>query len=307
MCLVYLLNDCHGFRVVDSLRNVSIKGNVRLVDSRIKCLLHLTMNGLIAIFAICLLQAGVPCLAQDVFNGDCLDFQAFDYFRYSPGIGYDPLKGIDGPQCAELCSESAMPHAGVVLNKYCLCAREAEIEAIKSIAKVTSELCKQSDDYVKYYKGKSKNTIENLSVKPNPEVAVIDQEVLFDISSSNTDIEYSLDYGDGSDHTEWSSANALRHRYYMSGTFVISVHARLTERPQQVITEKSSIRIEGEVMNDNVQMTCPTVVEPGDLVDCNITITMGTQLTMKMDFGDGVTTAMIDLPGKLIVSNMLQL
>ncbi len=255
------------------------------------------MKGLLGVCLVFLCSLVVPSLGQDVVNGDCLDFQAFDYFRYSPGIGYDPFKGIDGPQCAELCSESSMPHAGVVLNKYCLCAREAELEAIKSIAKVTGELCRTSDDYVKYFRGKSKNKIENLSVRPNPEVAVIDQEVLFDISSSNTNIEYSLDYGDGSDHTEWSSANALRHRYYMSGTFVISVHARLTERPQQVVTEKSSIRIEGEVQNDHLNMTCPTVVEPGDLVDCNITISMGTQLTMKMDFGDGISTAMIDLPG----------
>lgn len=253
-----------------------------------------------ATFLTCLLigQLVVFGQGQEVINGDCLDYQAFDYFRYSPGIGYDPLKGVDGPQCAQLCSESSMPHAGVVAGKYCLCARDSELDAIKSIGKVHQDLCKSNDDYVGYYRGKARNKIEKLAVKLDKDVASIDEEVYFELSSSSSDVEYSLDYGDGSDHSEWSAANALRHRYYMSGTFVVQVHARLAEKPQNVLTEIASIRIEAEVQSDNLHMTCPTVLEPGELIDCNVTITMGTQLAMKMDFGDGVHTPLMNLPGK---------
>ena len=291
--MVSTLDTCQSHRI-------TIKAKSRQSISVIISTMRHVSLAMFKVFIVCVLfsQLIFDIHGQDVINGDCLDYPAFEYFRYSPSLGYDPLKGVDGPQCAQLCSESAMPNAGVVAKKYCLCARDTELEAIKSIPKVTNELCTQSDDYVSYFRGKSKNKIENLAVKPDKEVAVIDEEVYFELSSSNTDVEYSLDYGDGSDHTEWSSANALRHRYYMSGTFVINVHARtLTGKPKNVVSEMASIKIEGEVQNENVHMACPTVVEPGDLVDCNITVTVGTQLQMKMDFGDGVFTPMINLPG----------
>lgn len=236
-------------------------------------------------------------IGQDVLNGDCLDFQAFEYFRYSPGQWYDPMKGIDGIRCAQLCSDSLMPHAGVVARKYCLCSRESEFDAIKTIPKVTGELCQRSDDYVAYYRGKAQNKVKKLKVKADKEIAVIDEEVFFELSSGNPDIEYSLDFGDGSDHSEWSAANELRHRYYMSGTFVVTVYARIADKPKTLVTEMTTITIEGEVKNDNVLMACPTVVEPGDMVDCNLTLAMGTKMQMTMDYGDGVYTPMINLPG----------
>ena len=243
-------------------------------------------------------------VGQEMLNGNCLDYPAFEYFRYSPSLNYDPKKGIDGQQCALLCSESSMQHAGVVAMKYCLCAPDVDFDLIRSIAKVTDELCKENDDYLAYYRGKERNKIENLFIKSNKEVAIVYEEIYFEISSSNVNIEYSLDFGDGSDHTEWSTANTLQHRYYMSGTFVVNVHARLTEKPEEVVTEITSIKIEAELQNDNVQMTCPTVVEPGDVADCNVTVTVGTQLQMKMDFGDGIFTPLINLPG---LSNYHQL
>lgn len=236
---------------------------------------------------------------QDIGNGDCLDFSAFNYFRFSPVLTYDPNEGIGGVECAQLCTASTLPHAAVVLKKYCLCARDDDLAAIKAIAKVTDELCDQSDHYVRYYQGTRSNRVEKLSLKADRERAEINEEVTFDLSVANgADVEYSLNYGDGSDSTEWSTANTLRHRYLCSGLFTPKVSARLINQRSVMATEIGTIRIQKAVNSDNINLECPTVVEPGENVDCNVTVRLGTELQMKMDFGDGTFTKWINLPGE---------
>ena len=252
---------------------------------------------MILIFVVALTLARVQ--AQDLLNGDCLDFQAFDYFRYSPNFGYDPVGGISSDDCMRLCTESSYPHAGLVNSKYCLCAPESEIQIIKSIAKVTAELCKQSDEYLTYYKAKPKNSIKNLALKADKDVLMLDEEVRFDLYSEGLDIEYSVDFGDKSDRTEWSTANTLKHHYYMTGLFNPKIYARQTHSKHIVVEELTTILVQKEIQPENVQMVCPPVVEPGDVSVCNVTITMGTLLQMKIDFGDGISTSLTNIPGKL--------
>lgn len=253
---------------------------------------------MILLFFCALTLLGAPSRAQDLLSGDCLDFQAFDYFRYSPNFGYDPIGGISSDDCMRLCTESSYPHAGLVNEKYCLCAPESEIQIIKSIAKVTAELCKTSDEYLTYYKAKPKNSIKNLSLKPDKDVLMLDEEVLFDLYSEGLDIEYSVDFGDKSDRTEWSTANTLKHRYYMTGTFIPRIYARQTHSKHIVVEELTTISVQKEIQQENVQMVCPPVVEPGDVSVCNVTIMMGTLLQMKIDFGDGISSPLTNIPGK---------
>lgn len=233
----------------------------------------------------------------DLSNGDCLDFDAFNYFRHSPGFGYDPDKGIDGFECSKLCSDSNMPHAGLVQNRYCLCARESSFEEIRGIAKVTDELCTTTDYYVRYYRGELKQKISGLSVKPNKDSALISEEVFFELTATNDNVEFSVDFGDGSDASEWSISSSLKHQYFMSGMFTVTVNARLANKPEEIALEVASIRIQAEIQNENLQVHCPTVVEPFDNVDCNITLVSGTQMQMKMDFGDGYYSNFTNLPG----------
>lgn len=237
---------------------------------------------------------------MDISSGDCLDYHAFDYFRHSPSFGYDPDKGIDGAQCARLCSESNMPHAGLVMKRYCLCARDSEYPNIKSIAKVADELCTNSDYYVRYFPGVIKKKIHKLSIRPSKDTALTVEDVYFELSVANTNVEYSLDFGDGSDRTEWSVSSLIKHQYYISGLFTVTVYARLHDNPKEVAREITTIKIHSEIQNENVQVDCPGVLEPYDNVDCNITMFTGTDLQMKMDFGDGYFTNLTNLPGKLI-------
>ena len=237
-------------------------------------------------------------VAQVLSDGDCLGYTSFDYFRQSPG-GYDPSNEMNGELCASLCSKVWMPFAGVVLKRHCLCAYEQDMSAIESIEKVAIDLCDTSDEYVRYYRGKVIHPIVGLAIKAQREEVTIDEEIAFDLSvNSGEEIEFSVDFGDGSDPTDWGYEMQAKHKYFVPGRYMVVVFAR---QPQHLmrptITEVTYIRVIGELHNENVNFKCPKVVEPGDSAFCNLSISSGQRLQLSVDFGDGSPAPFIPLPG----------
>lgn len=240
--------------------------------------------------------------AQALTDGDCLGYTSFDYFRQSPG-GYDPSNQMDGQLCASLCSKVWMPLAGVVLKRYCLCAYEQDRPAIQSIDKVPNELCDKSDEYVRYYSGKVIHPIVGLTLKSQKEEVSVDEEVRFDVSiNSGEEVEFSIDFGDGGDPTEWSTDMTAKHKYFAPGYYMVVVFAR---QPQYLmrstVSEVTYIRVIAELLNENIHFKCPKVVEPGDPAFCNLTITSGQRIEMSVDFGDGSGAPFIPIPGKFFI------
>jgi hypothetical protein len=256
-------------------------------------------TGFLILFCVIYFSAITPIiLAQILSDGDCLDYTSFDFFRQSPG-GYDSSMEMDGKLCTALCANVWMPYAGVVSKRHCLCAYEHDRAAIENIPKVNSELCDTSDDYTRYFEGKVIHPITDLSISPSSEETQVDEEVNFDISiGSGEDVEFSVDFGDGTDPTEWSSETGIKHRYYVPGHYMIAVYARQPAYlKRRVVSEISWIQIITELQNENVEFNCPRVVEPGDPVLCNLTITSGQRLEMSVDFSDGSSSPLISLPG----------
>ena len=214
---------------------------------------------------------------------------------------YDPEKEMDGQLCASLCSNVWMPFAGVVLKKHCLCAYEHDRTAIESIERVDDAFCEKSDEYVRFYKGKVIHPIVGLAIKSRVEEAHIDEEVSFDLSIiSGDEVEFSVDFGDGIDPTDWSGDLEVKHKYYVPGHHMVVVFARQPQHLMRPIrSEVTYIRIISEVINENINFDCPRVVEPGDPAYCNLTITNGHQLQMSLDFGDGSPANWMPLPGQL--------
>lgn len=230
-------------------------------------------------------------------DGDCLDFQSYEHFRYSPNAHYNPVSGIDGVECARICSESSLPHAGLIDRRYCLCASDMEADSIRVIPKVTSDLCDQNDYYMRYYRGEPRGAIHSLKIRLRKDIFLVEDDIYFDLVSDATGpLEYKIDFGDNSDLIDWTPANTLRHSYYLSGTYVVTVEARLITRPDVMIKQIRHIRIESKVNNDHLKIECPKVVEPDDKVDCKVLIKSGTQMQMKIGYGDGEQSDMINLP-----------
>lgn len=243
----------------------------------------------------------IQCRARLAIDGDCLDSQSFDIFRYSPYATYDPNKWIDGRECARICSESLLPHAGVVGKKYCLCAADSALEEIKTIPKVNGKLCDDTDYYLRYYRGEPKGKIEKLTIKFRKEYHFIEEEVFVDLTTiSNGNVEYLVDFGDGSDLLDWSPSTSIKHTYFLSGTYTITVQARLIDKPEVIIKQTEPLKIHYNVGEKYLKMSCPKVVEPDDKVDCNVTVIVGTDMQMQINHGDGFYTGFINLPGNLI-------
>lgn len=236
---------------------------------------------------------------QQQFNdGDCLDYRSFNHFRYSPNANYDPNKGINGSECARICSESNLPHAGLVSQKYCLCASPEDFQSIRSIPKVSNHLCDEGDLYLRYFRGEPIGQIDELTIALRKKIHLVDDEVYFDLKSiANGPIEYSIDFGDGNDRIEWNPARTYKHRYHLADKYLVQVQARLVEKPNIRIKQTHQLRIHSKIRNDSVKVSCPKIAEPDDRIDCDITITIGTLMQMLIDFGDGYQSKMINLPG----------
>lgn len=256
-------------------------------------------TGLAIICCLVFFSAITPIIVAQLSDGDCLGYTSFDYFRQSAGL-YDPEKEMDGLLCASLCSRVWMPFAGVVLKKHCLCAYEHDRTAIESIERVDNSLCDNSDEYVRFYKGKVILPIAGLAIKSRRAEARIDEEIVFDVSIlSGDEVEFSVDFGDGTDPTEWSGGLEVKHKYFVPGHYMAVVFARQPHHLMRPIrSDFTHIRITSEVINENVNFDCPRVVEPGDAAFCNLTITNGHQLQMSLDFGDGSPANWIPLPGQ---------
>ncbi|OTF83451.1 hypothetical protein BLA29_006380, partial [Euroglyphus maynei] len=230
-------------------------------------------------------------------DGDCLDFHSYEHFRYSPNAHYNPGSGIDGVECARICSESSLPHAGLIDRRYCLCASDLEADAIRVIPKVTSDLCDQNDYYIRYYHGEPQGVIHSLKIRLRKDVLFVEEDIYFDLVPDATGpLEYKIDFGDDSDSIDWTPANTLKHYYHLSGTYTVTVEARLITRPSVMIKQTRHIRIESKVTNDHLKIECPKVVEPDDKVDCNVLIKSGTRMQMKIGYGDGEQSGLINLP-----------
>lgn len=230
-------------------------------------------------------------------DGDCLDFHSYDYFRYSPNGYYNPNTGLTGAECARICSESSLPHAGLISRRYCLCGSEHESDQIRLIPKVTSDLCDQNDNYMRYYRGEPTGRIDSLTIRLRKQILLIEEDIYFDlVSEANGPLEYRIDFGDGSDLIDWTPANTLKHYYHLSGTYTVRVEARLISKPDIRIKQIRQIRVESKISNDHLKIECPRVVEPDDKVDCNVLIKMGTQMQMKINYGDGEQSDLINLP-----------
>jgi len=237
-------------------------------------------------------------LAQTLSDGDCLDYQSFDFFRQSPG-GYDSSKEMDGKLCSALCANVWMPYAGVVAKKHCLCAYEHDRASIENIDKVPNELCDTSDDYTRYFQGKVMHPIVGLAIRPSADEPNVEDEVTFDISiTSGEDVEFSVDFGDGTDPTQWKPETEVKHRYYVPGRYMVVVYARQPEYlKRRIASEIAYVQVMSELQNENIIFKCPRVVEPGDAALCNLTITSGQRLEMTVDFGDGSASPIIPLAG----------
>ncbi|CAG2103799.1 unnamed protein product, partial [Medioppia subpectinata] len=235
--------------------------------------------------------------AQVLTDGDCLGYASFDYFRQSPG-GYDSADRMDGQLCAALCAKVWMPYAGVVKHQHCLCAYEHDRPNIEAIDKVSAELCDRSDEYVRYYEGKVMHPIVALAIKGSAEEAAVDQEVSFEVSvGSGEEVEYSVDFGDGTDPTDWSPTMTHQHRYFMPGQYMVVVFARQPEHlNRRVLSEITYIHVTSELVTENIHFKCPKVVEPGDPALCNLTVNAGQRMEMTVDFGDGSPAVPIPLP-----------
>ena len=251
------------------------------------------------VILICLVYFSsiTPILINALSDGDCLGYRSFDFFRHSPG-NYHSKNQIDGQLCASLCSDAAMPHAGVVGKRHCLCAYESH--SIQDIEIVPTELCQSSDDYTRYYQGKVIHPVTGLAIKPSKTKAKVEETIEFEISIvTGVDVEYSIDFGDGSEPTEWDSGTIKKHSFYQTGKYMVAVYAKQHQRfHRRIMSEYVWVDIVSKIHKKSVNFKCPKVVEPGDSTLCNLTVNNGHDLQMAISYGDETEAVNFNLPGK---------
>lgn len=243
--------------------------------------------------------------SEATFNdGDCLSYEALNYFCHSPG-GYEVAK-IDLKSCSSLCGDFEYPFAGLVGKKYCLCANDVPT-ASKSdtsdkkgskggqgIKIVDSSLCDSDESaFVRFTKSTSfPGSINGLAITSSVPTAFIDDTVTFEVSTgSPTDgnIEYRVDFSDGTPPSPWSEKTKYDHIFRLPGKYQVKVHARLAKGEKDGMAAAAAsfqVGIVEKFEERDLDFECARLIEPGDPPGCNITVYSGQDVSLEVNWGD---------------------
>ncbi|GFS30627.1 uncharacterized protein NPIL_616041 [Nephila pilipes] len=163
-------------------------------------------------------------------DGDCVSLNGAEYFHYSPG-GYDPDTHVmSDVECRAKCGSFFLPYAGILRQKLCLCAKDDKVEKVP-IAPI--EECGTNPDLLVFYRSNIIISVTGLSVKPSDDVVQTGTDVVFSMShDTGDDVEFTIDYGDGSSGTFNDVHDVLAHKYYVPGKYWVQVSAKPVGAPE---------------------------------------------------------------------------
>lgn len=95
------------------------------------------------------------------------------------------------------------------------------------------EECGTNPDLLVFYRSNIIISVTGLAVKPSDDVAQTAGDVVFTVShETGDDVEFTIDYGDGSYGTFDDVHDALVHKYFVPGKYWIQVSAKPRGAPE---------------------------------------------------------------------------
>ncbi|GIY29651.1 polycystic kidney disease protein 1-like 2 [Caerostris darwini] len=234
----------------------------------------------------------------DIFaieDGDCIHINGAEYFHYSPG-GYDPGSHVmSDVECRAKCGSFFLPYSGILKQKLCLCAKDDKVEKVP-IAPIDE--CGTNPDLLVFYRSNIIISVTGLTVKPSDDVVQTATDVVFSMSyDTGEDVEFTIDYGDGSSGTFNDVHDVLAHKYYVPGKYKVQVSAKPVGAPESYrVLASTEVTVADSIEDKSVVFSCPPVVKPTVVVTCNLTTITGGFVTMEIDYGDESDKVVMGLP-----------
>lgn len=95
------------------------------------------------------------------------------------------------------------------------------------------EECGTNPDLLVFYRSNIIISVTELSVKPSDDVVQTASDVIFTVShATGTEVEFTIDYGDGSFGTFSDIHDVLAHKYYVPGKYWVQVSAKPGGAPE---------------------------------------------------------------------------
>lgn len=263
--------------------------------------------GCLVLFFLLYLYVLTPLLVNGFEDGSCYTNESLPIFRYAPG-GYDPEQEPGGPidpvRCARLCADNEMPVSAIASRIYCLCAYADEaMAALDESPAISGADCEAGlEGYLRVYKGEIIHAVEGLQVSMSPSpVGFTDELVTFNVTlSRGVDVQFTLDYGDGTPETEWNATRrSFNHTYHGSGYFRVKLYARQPSKLERRAVIKSLlVKIVDRVEMIDIDFRCFPVIEPEEDSGCNVTALGGQDLKAVLDFDDSSEPLEFEIPGE---------
>ncbi|KAK4290629.1 hypothetical protein Pmani_036484 [Petrolisthes manimaculis] len=204
------------------------------------------------------LESGVPVCVMDDSSSPV--------FEFSSG-GFDPASGTSLDSCFYQCDFLGFLYIGVVEGSICFCSSTLEgLEAVGGEACTDQceggEACGGKGEYLNVYKWRSRPNI-TLAFRDYQGVQVeVEQDGSWTYVDISSDMDYILDFGDGSGQYTKTPDDTEGHvRYSLEGEYYITVTEPMTGTvvALQVTVYHTDIR---------VQLSCPELVSTGEPFSC---------------------------------------
>ncbi|GAB6020442.1 polycystic kidney disease 1-like 2 [Chamberlinius hualienensis] len=214
-------------------------------------------------------------------------------FVWSAG-SFEPTM-LNPSACSSACQNNQFSYGGIQEGRFCLCADE-----ITDLQEVNASLCDSPcsanttgssgwcggvNGVTSVYRAEGGVKFAGFSLTVSSSAISVHQAVTFFVELiSGYNVQYRIDYDDGSSETIANASGVFTHKYQLPGVYHPIVHGSDDFNPQKRISQSLTISVVQQL--SQVRLDCPLISDPMENFVCNVSMLTGTTATLTIDRGD---------------------